>query len=250
MEKSLIRHIERVTKVRNLENMCCIQLVDEVILPKMAGNVERKHIGDDFMNLMAVYHYEIEAGSAYLVSILRQIALQRISNGAVVHAHVLFKPLPDKYRNYSSMWDSEAKMTEGCYNFIMSSAMAECLKDYGVTVHAAEILFGLMEQIDPDEKVSWRYHFLGNYQSRVQELYKRAEELVERYVSFDSIFEHYAHPEQWQKHLVWFSAHYDKIDWETFFQKIGVLKGNFVKKFFTKREIRRELYRLAASKQS
>ena len=79
------------------------------------------------MNFVAKYINEIKAQSSMTAELLLEIALQRVLRGAVIvpspmsNWSKLLNKLPQKYSYYSSFWDEEHIMTNGCYNFTMTA---------------------------------------------------------------------------------------------------------------------------------
>lgn len=79
------------------------------------------------MNFVAKYINEIKAQSSMTAELLLEIALQRVLRGTVIvpspmsNWSKLLNKLPQKYSYYSSFWDEEHIMTNGCYNFIMTA---------------------------------------------------------------------------------------------------------------------------------
>ena len=75
--KTLENYIAYTAGVHDLKSMTWKQIVDQVVLPKMAGKEHRWCINDRFMNLMALYHYDMMLKDRELFTVLQQIALQR-----------------------------------------------------------------------------------------------------------------------------------------------------------------------------
>lgn len=247
--ETMISYIERVTKVNNLQNKPWKEVVDTVILPKMAGSAEtRWAINDMFMNFVAEYAYDISLKDTYTSTAILEIGLQRLSCGAVIHEATPWpEPLPREYWSYSSKWDEGHVMTEGCYNFIMK-AMEPCLNNQQTRSHALKILFGLMEHISPNDGVSpAAYSALVNFGSKAMVLFAHAKELAEKYATFDELYSHYAKPVQWQKHKCWFAEHYSELDWNKFFSDTQCVCGNLFKRWHQRTAIRKTLKKLSLS---
>lgn len=245
--RDVIERIEKETKVSNLKGMPWNEIVDKVVLPKMAGpKATRWCINDMFMNLMADYGYCIYTHNNGIGNVLFEIALQRLSCGAVIHGPISWHAyLPAMYWDYSSVGDENYGMTQGCYNFIMKSSEACLQASKGVRNHTLQILFGLLGHISPSGKVSFVYDALGDFKKNAVELYAHAKRLVEYYANFDELYEYYATPDQWEKHKDWFSQYYEKINWSEFFEDTQCLKGNFIQKFFQRRAIKKEIKKLS-----
>lgn len=218
------------------------KVVDEIILPKMAGPVgTRWCIHDDFMNLLADYHNEMYLNDAYTTSVMLEIALQRLSCGAVRHPNnptTWPEPLPEKYWEYSSKWDEDHVMTQGCYNFICS-AMGMCLNIELTRNHAMAILLGIMEAVSPTGEHNCYYLYKHEFEARC--MYNKAQELVEEYGRYEELFESYAKPGQWEKHIDWFSRNYEEIDWNKFFENTKCLSGNWFKRWRQKSDIKQRI---------
>lgn len=243
MEK-IISYIENVTKERNLSLFTWEELVDKIILPKMAGPKNemqsRYKIGDMFMNLLAYFPQEISEKNIVLAPILFEIALQRLSCGAVLHDSTPWpEPLPEKYWEYSSKWDERHVMTEGCYNFIMNG-LEQALKFDMTRDHALKILFGLMEYTDVTGNI-YADFMLGDFKGKAAQLYRHAEKLVEGNASFEEIYPYYARVGQWEKHISYLSKNKDKINWDDFFEKTQAAKGNFISRRLQRNAIRKQI---------
>ena len=169
-------------------------IIDSVVLAQMAGQPNlRWCITDDFMNFVAKYINEIKAQSSMTAELLLEIALQRVLRGAVIvpsptsNWSTLLNKLPRKYSYYSSFWDEEHIMTNGCYNFIMT-ALENGFDNAKTKEEAADICFGLMAYISPDGKVSDQYYYIGDFKDKALQLYRRAQYLVEAHLTFEEIF--------------------------------------------------------------
>lgn len=247
MEK-IIAYIENVTGAKNLSSKSWQEIVDTVVLPKMAGPHNkiqcRYKIHDMFMNFLAINAYDILCKDQTLAPILFEIGLQRLSCGAVLHDATPWpEPLPKKYWEYSSYWDEKHVMTEGCFNFILIG-LEESLKFDMTRNHALKILFGLMERTDIRGNVE--NYSLGEFKDKAAQLYRHAEKLVEDYASFEEIYPYYARPGQWEKHIFYLSQHKDKINWDDFFEKTqAVIKKNFISRRLQRNAIRKRIERAA-----
>lgn len=249
MEK-IISYIENVTKEKNLSSKTWQEIVDTVVLPKMAGQKNaiqsRYKIDDMFMNFLAIYAHDISCEDQTLAPILFEIGLQRLSCGAVLHDSTPWPdPLPKKYWEYSSKWDEKHIMTEGCYNFIMNG-IEQTLKFEMTRNHALKILFGLMQYTDTEGNI-YSGFMLSNFKDKAALLFRHAERLVEEYASFDEIYPYYARPIQWEKHILYLSQHKEKINWDDFFEKTQTIKkGNFISMRIHKNAIRKRIEKAAS----
>ena len=244
MEK-IISYIENVTGEQNLSSKPWQEIVDDVILPEMAGSKDtRSCFNDMFMNLLAIHAYDISCKDQTLAPILFELGLQRLSCGAVSHEDMddmhWIGILPREYLQYSPHWDFNHIMTQGCYNFIMNG-LEMALKFEKTRDHALKILFGLMDKITPTGKVD-RNYTLGNFKDKAAQLYRHAERLVEENASFEEIYPYYARPNQWEKHIFFLSQHKAKIDWDDFFEKTqAITKKNFISRRLQRNIIRKRI---------
>lgn len=249
METNIFNYIESVTRVENLSSRNWKDIVDNVVLPRMAGpNGTRWCIHDDFMNFVAEYAYELGVRDSYTATAMLEIGLQRLSCGAVMHSDDPTpwpEPLPKEYHAYSSKWDETHIMTAGCYNFILK-AMEACLQNETTRSHALAILFGLMKQLSPTGEVSHAYYALGNFKKNAATLFAHAQRLAEAYASFEQLYSHYAQPGQWQKHRMWFSKNQKKLNWDRFFKDTKFAKEeNIFRRWQNRRALKQELVRQA-----
>lgn len=110
--ETLFSYLEKVTGVNNLENRSWQDVVDNVILPKLAYPAnQRDRIGNGFMRFMAYFAKEVYHMDGYLGEIMLEIAMQRISDGAVLHPDdptPTFEALPQAYRTYGHKADTWA----------------------------------------------------------------------------------------------------------------------------------------------
>lgn len=84
--ETLFSYLEKVTGVNNLENRSWQDVVDNVILPMMAYPAnQRNRIGNAFMKFMAEFTQDVCRKDEHLGEIMLEIAMQRISDGAVLH---------------------------------------------------------------------------------------------------------------------------------------------------------------------
>ncbi len=249
--ETIFSYIKKTTKTNNnLADMPWQDIVDKVILPQMAGHKENRwRIGDQFMQFMALYAQDVLQQDYSLGCILLEIALQRISNGAVLHEDdptPTTKALPQKYWEYAST-DEPGLMSEACFDFI-AKALPIALKCAETKKHALAIAFGLLRHIRPNGEPR-RDYCLGysNYQPDGKLLYSWSRRWVEEYASEDELFRHYAKPEVWIYHKDWLAklAQSKRLDWENFFKETGAAdKGNFLQRWQTRRKVK-ESIRLA-----
>ena len=236
----MISYIQQVTNTRGLREKQWQEIVNEVILPKMAGKGE-KPIKEDLLNLMAIYSYSIQCEDLRLHEVLLEICLQRISNGAVMHDYVDYPPI-NPYREYSSMGRQKAGLTPAVVNFIVSNAMNAAVVSKALRSHALAILFGIIEDISPEGlarngyKIPQSIDFIA-----VKEMRKKALSLVMKHATWEELFDQLAREEIWEEHKMFLSEHYEKIDWDKFFLQTKMLNGNFFQRWRQKRRIKKEI---------
>lgn len=239
--------LERVAEatgvsVSELQKMPWKKVVDEVILPKMAGpKGTRWCIHDNYMNLVGDFSYELSIQDSYTATAMLEIALQRLSCGAVYHEATPWpEPLPKEYWDYSSCWDEAHIMTEGCYNFIMKG-IEQCLKNEVTRDHTLKILFGLMEGLSPNGEKASGYSAFDNEQLDAVVLFAHAQRMAEQYGPYEELYKNYVQPGQWQKHKIWLADNYSKINWNNFFSRTDCLRGGWFAKLRQKREIKKDI---------
>ena len=221
--------------VAELKNMSWKNCVLDVVLPIMAGHRQNRwRIGDAFMKFTAFYTNDIMDEDFQVGINLLEIAMQRLSNGAVLHEATSWpEPLAKEYWEYSSKGDEPGLMSEGCYRFIVSG-LPVCLRHNETREHALKILFGLVEHLDAEGRIS-NYLLPDEFENEAAFLYGFALNQVENNASFAEVFNHYAKPGEWMKHKVWFATHAGELNWKDFYARIGV-KG-----FFDKRKVKKEI---------
>ena len=227
--------------VAELKNMPWKKCVIDVMLPTMAGHQNNRwRIADPFMKFMARYAKEVVMEDFRVGINLLEIAMQRLSNGAVLHEAASWpEPLEKEYWSYSSRWDEPGLMSEGCYQFIVSG-LPVCLQYQETREHALKILFGLISYLDADGTLQSGYMLPDEFKREGAFLYGFAKTQIEKNAKMEEVYRHYAQPEEWKKHKSWFAEHAKEMNWKEFFSKIRV-KG-----FFNKRRIKKEILALAA----
>lgn len=240
---ALLGRVEKLTKNSLIYNMMWADVVNKVILPQMAGR-ERYAIGDSFMQLLADYPYDIMRMDAKIAKNLLEIAMQRISCGAVLHEPTSWpEPLDKEYFVYSSRWDEPNLMTESCYSFIMK-ASETCLKDEQLKGHMVKILFGILKHISPQGDMRYGYMcpLLEEDPHKALALWAHAERMVEQYASYEELYKNYVQPEIWYEHRLWISQNFSKINWRKFCKRTKCVSGNnFLQRSLNKRKLRKEL---------
>lgn len=240
-----IRENSRVSE-NELSPMSWQKMVDEVILPQIAGRSNRWHITDEFMVFMAKFGKEcIEMDRRYgtaLAQVLFTVAMQRLSKGALKHKGVnFFNQLPEKYWEYSSAHDDYGVMTNGCLQFIYEglsiAANFEPTREYAL-IQA----WGLVEHLDAEGN---RYDFdlyCNDPEGNGARLYATGLRIVDDWSDKKEQYEHFATPNQWRKHKAWFFDHAEELDWNDFFSRIYDSAGKgWLRRWREKKTIRKEI---------
>lgn len=229
--------IEELTGV-NVNGMNAKEIVDKVVLPKIVRptgqDIRGWRIDDNFMNLMADFGREFCHNDLITGQILLEIAMQRISCGAVLHEATPIT-LPAGYEKYSVACDQYGLMSEGCWNFITKQATF-CLQITKTKEHMQKILFGLLDHLTPEGKEIGDYT-LGSigYELNGKEVYDFALSTVKKNVPFAELYQHWATPGRYQLYLSFFKENWTQIDEKDFFKRIGKTG------FFEKRKVRKEI---------
>ncbi len=250
--EAIYSYLREATRVENLEPLPWKEIVDNIILPQLAYRAEqRNRIGDGFMKFMAEFAREVCDRDGYLGEIMLEIAMQRISDGAVVHQDdptPTFNALPAPYKTYGSQnmcqGGEPGLMGKECFDFIVK-ALPVCLERPQTKSHALAIAFGLVRYLAPNGEPLEGY-MLGHYGYKPdgKALYALAKQWVENYATEEELFRHYAQPAQWKKHSLWFSklANDGLMDWKKFFaatQAAG--NGNFFQRWLQRKKVKKEI---------
>lgn len=217
------------------------QLIEEVVLPYIVlpcgQNTRGWRIGDDFMEFMAdfgQYCYTQDPDSG---AILLEIALQRLSKGAVLHEESSFDVLPPRYSKYSAKYDQPGLMSEACWKFLQAQADTCFCCDSMTREHIKKIIFGLLDHIDSEGNTG--DYLLKSFAFQVSPLEIRtwAWEIAQKEMPLIQLVMHFATPTRWRKWKPFFKEHWDQINKEDFFHRIkadGFFNGYFQKKKITK----------------
>lgn len=230
-------------EIKTLQHMNSRQLADEVILPKIViiggQDTRGRRIGDDFMQLMADYAPELYHSDSYSGEILLELALQRLSKGAVLHeVHHLIDSLPPAYQKYSAAYDQYGLMSDACWNFLAKQA-SFCLKT-NAAEHTRKIIFGLLDHLTPQGETLNGFMPGGlDFKVSAKEMYDTMRKTACSQLSFETLYEHFATPQRYKKYSFWLKDNWECIDQKDFFRRIGV-SG-----FFEKRKIRKEILKAA-----
>jgi len=211
---------EEVTATYNNGGMK--KLMDEVILPIIVRptgqDIRGWRIGDDFMSLMEKYGEYIAGVSGECYDILAEIAMQRLSHGAVLHEPTpVVEALPPEYRKYSVAGDQPGLMSEACWEFYRANAKL-MLERPKLHDHAAKIARGIVIHSDDDGNEVGDYMW-GHCGIPLKEARQFCMELLDDMV--DETFEHIT-ADNWLRFTSFLKKHQEKINWKSFFKMLGI----------------------------
>ncbi len=229
--------IEKLSGI-SVTGMSAAEIVNKVVLPRIVqptGQYIRGwRIGDSFMNLMADFAPDFCQADSFTGNILLEIAMQRLSCGAVLHDPTpVNDALPAGYKQYSAAYDQPGLMNEACWNFIRKQA-AYCLSNPQTRDHMAKILFGLHDYLDAEGKELHGY-MLGSIGSHIsgKEVFAFATETITNNMTFQEQYEHFAIPGRFKSNKEFFRSNWSKINADDLAKRLeitGFFKKSKVKK--------------------
>lgn len=222
-----------------LANMPYDKIVHNVILEKIlqpsGQDIRGWRIGDNYMDLMADFGDYCYQQDTFTGGILLEIALQRLSKGAVLHEGSRFDILPKAYQPYSACYDQFGLMSNDCWYFL-SKQYAVCLKANLTKEHTKKIIFGLIDYLDDKGNTLGDFSLGGmDFKTSPQEVFSWAWNVAKTNFSFEERYVHFATPQKWQRHKTFFKENWKQINTKDFFQKIGETG------FFNNRNIRKDI---------
>jgi len=133
------------------------RLVNDYLLPKAlgVGGSEKRfpHISDEFMAFMAEFGQECIIRDKETGELLMELAMQRISCGAVAaNDYDFIGSLPPEYQRYTAVYDEPGLMSQACWDFIEKN-LRFCIEGLTNEVwrqHAENILWSLLQNIGED----------------------------------------------------------------------------------------------------
>lgn len=210
-------------------------LVDSFILPEVVKKAENRggHLSDTFMKLMAKHGQEFVQDAPYTGNVLMEIALQRLSRGAVKHEDVShLANLPMEYEDYSVDKDQYALMSKACWEFI-TKQLRFCLTSLKQEYceHAKIILWDLLKNLNSDGTTNNSYMWMENLCgiSSTEALNWVIEEVITTYGT-DEVVKFYTQP-NWREHKDFFADYFWFIDRDLFFSLIDLDKETYYKGF-------------------
>lgn len=205
--------------------MSASDLIEQVILPEIVvvggQDIRGWRISDAFMDLMAQYGEELRSGDSYRGGILYEIAMQRISCGAVLHeATPVWDALPKPYRKYSAYYDQPGLMSKSCFNFLQRQA-ENVLRyaDQERALHMQKILFGIIDHLNSAGQ-ELKGYMLGQEVDGAK-VYAMAWITLCR-CRMEQLWRHLATPQGWEGHRMFFREYWNCIDPREFARLIGI----------------------------
>lgn len=239
MEKAFLTSVSQAANVapEEVNGKTLDQVIEEIILPKILrpGGQDTRgwRIPDKYMSLMAEFGEYLHKNSSEGQYLL-EIALQRLSCGAVLHAPTSYDVLPAKYKQYSVQYDQHGLMSDECWEFLTQQAKT-CLSAEFTREHAAKIIFGLLDHLDEKGNTLGSYMFGGiGFKTPAKNAYDWAFQTVVENILFDELYDHLATPERWEKYKGWLKTNWSEIDKTDFYQRIGI-------GFFKRRKVKKEV---------
>ena len=249
--------------VAELSKMSQQQLVDDVILPlwlKPSGqNTRGWRIPDSFMEFMArfgKYCYDKDPATG---AVLYELALHRISRGAVLHRHRpvnIDEFLPVRYVIYSTGRDQPGLLSPRCWEFLREQ-MKYMLQYKETKEHATAILFGVLDNIDrngtllngyilgigsgiPDPRDFWAWAVKVALDKDWYPWMVECPAEDKGLVPIELVEKHFSRPKNWRNYLWYWSKRWpamDKSAKQKFFEAIGI--SGWWQKHIIKKEIKR-----------
>lgn len=241
METKFLAKVAELTdmNVTELAAMPYRTVINTVVLPKIlyptGQDIRGWRIGDTYMDLMAEFGRQCWLRDNYTGEIMLEIALQRISCGAVLHETYSFKVLPEAYWKYSAMGDQPGLMSDTCWKFLQAQANI-CYQAKLTKEHITKIVFGLLDHLDEEGNELKGYMLkYDHFHTASKEVYQWAWQFAVSHFSFEEMYDHFATPEKWERFIDFFKLNRDSIQKSDFCQRIGV-SG-----FWNKRKVWRRL---------
>lgn len=250
-------------KVPELAKMSQNELVDDVILPlwvRPTGQRSRGwRIPDSFMCFMARFGERCYEKDPDTGAVLYEIAMQRISCGAVMHEHrkvIIDEFLPNRYLQYSVGCDQKGLLSPSCWSFLRDQ-IKYLLLHPETREHATAILLGVLDHIDrkgnlvggysldyerdgvPDPRDFWAWAVRN---ALPRDLWPWNTEYLVDEISLppEVVAKHFSQPSLWRHYLWYWAKRWPKMSDEekdNFFEAIGV--SGWWQKRIVKKEIKR-----------
>lgn len=225
--------------VNELVGMPQRQIVDQIILPFILKpsdqNIRGWRIGDSYMHLMAEFGEYCYNQDQFTGEILLEIALERLSCGAIRHQETSYEILPSNYWKYSNWKDQPGLMTDACWKFLKKQGEL-CLQINLTKDHIKKMIMGLLDHLDEHGNELGDYMLkYASFHSDPKDVYDWAWTMANKHFSFEVLYAHFATPGRWQRFIPFFKENRPIIYKPDFCNRIGV-KG-----FFNQRKVWKQL---------
>lgn len=232
---------EESAQKENLFGQSVSNLIKDYILPcivnKGGQDIRGWRLSPTFMKLMARFGADFVHEANEEGNILMELAMQRLSMGAVLHEGVhLIHILPAEYQKYSAAWDQFGIMDEACWQFVVKQ-LPFCLTSLkpAFSDHAKKILFGMLEHLTPEGQTTGDYMWAEDVcKVSVKEAWEWAEHVGVVTYSASEIAQHFAKTDSWRSHTSFLARYNSSIDWEQFFYFISLEREECYKGFHRK----------------
>ncbi len=201
------------------------EIINNFILPevlKKGGSARGYKISDDFMSIIAENIVFIRMENKELADAMLELAMQRISCGAVNHPYLgTMLNLPMRYTHYSTFQDKPAPMSDACFDFLQRG-LPYCFFDSPkLKKHAEAILFGLVFNLDYKTGEPSKDLDLSNVNTPAYEIMLWAWSATQLFVGFD-VFWRKLIADDWHKYRKFFIENRNKINVKDFHKELVV----------------------------
>ncbi len=238
MVKNYFEAVAELCRVNENDVNCASQkeLVNNYILPRLVvrggQDIRGWRISPTFMEFMARFGQTCVERDRETGELLLELAMQRISNGAVVHAvkggkgvaapYNFWESLPEEYRKYSACYDQPGLMGQEEWNFLKMN-LYYCINRLNNQLwaeHAKKICFGLLTHISCSGRELNGYLWSeALVNESLKEVYEFVEEVAVRSFGVQQVAQ-WLLP-TWRSHKKFFKKYSGEIDFKTLFTDWG-----------------------------
>lgn len=212
-----------------------VSIILDWILQPTGQDIRGWRIPPIYMNIMADFGEYLYKKDSYTGWILLEIALQRISCGAVLHeATPVRDALPKNYQKYSAAYDQYGIMSKDCWKFLTAQGRL-CFNIEETCNHITKIVFGLLDHLTPDG-CELNGYMTGEIDGKT--MYDWAWKTAKEEIPFRLLYDYFATPERYAKYAQFFKENQKDVDWNDFFKRIGL---NGLKNVFRRRKVKKQL---------
>ena len=215
--------LERVAEMAKTKSWQ--EIIDNFILPevlKKSGAPRGYKISDDFMSIVAENIVFIRMENKELADVMLELAMQRISCGAVKHPYLgTMLKLPVRYAYYSTIKDKPAPMNDACFDFLQRGLPYGFSASPKIKEHAEAILFGLIFNLDYKTGKPLNNFNLSEVNTPSYEIMKWAWSTAKCFVAFD-LFWRKLIGDDWRKYRAFFVENRNKISVKELHQELVV----------------------------